>query len=381
MVSYDSKGLVLKIEKDKQTFKGFTTYKRVLRKAKSKDDSDIKRIVQSKFPIKSKQQCRLLDYNHLMSEFICSFESSVFNQAFSDVDLVYGNVYQGKISKIENAGVEIRVGKTVGFIPNLHITIGQFSENIKKKLKVDQKIKVKYFEKHRNSLRFTLKQSLLESDKCLSVLDQAKENTQYPGIVVKTAKGGVLVAFYGGIKGWLPKKFINDGQSYSPSMFYEGQTMLTTIHEVDGDKITLTLDPPKPSKKKTLQVGQRVKGLVKKVEADHLVLEVGDKKVPAVLPCLHLTYDNTLAQALLKSYKPGVKMENLIVIAVEPENVVSLREGLAYFGKKAFIPMVENLEEGIVIRCSYVSEDFSGILVYSPVKGFNGCFRVFKEVC
>lgn len=78
---------------------------------------------------------------------------------------------------------------------------------------------------------FTLKQGLVESEKCLAKIEDAKPKSQFVGFVVQTKISGALVAFYGNCRGWISNRVLNSGNK-GPYMdpreyFFIGQVVRT----------------------------------------------------------------------------------------------------------------------------------------------------------
>lgn len=74
---------------------------------------------------------------------------------------------------------------------------------------------------------------LVESDLCLSDYSLAVPGKQFPGIVVLCTPAGVLVAFYGKVKGWIPTSNILahvDKQQVDPkNLFFVGQVVSLNV--------------------------------------------------------------------------------------------------------------------------------------------------------
>lgn len=72
-----------------------------------------------------------------------------------------------------------------------------------------------------NGVKLTLKPDFLPDDKYLTNIEMAKKNDEYKGMVVKTYKSGVLIAFFGGVKAWL--KSCSEPTKIYGDMFYPGE--------------------------------------------------------------------------------------------------------------------------------------------------------------
>lgn len=76
------------------------------------------------------------------------------------------------------------------------------------------------------SVKFTLKPALVGSDVCLAKIEDAVIGKQYPGVVVHSSKAGILVKFYGGVKGMIPMQLLKNYTDEDPSsLFFIGQVV------------------------------------------------------------------------------------------------------------------------------------------------------------
>lgn len=82
----------------------------------------------------------------------------------------------------------------------------------------------------KESIRLTLKPILVESQHCLTDYSLALPGKQFPGTVVLCTPAGVLVAFYGKIKGWVPTSHLlpntHNGQIDPKTLFFIGQVVI-----------------------------------------------------------------------------------------------------------------------------------------------------------
>lgn len=80
-----------------------------------------------------------------------------------------------------------------------------------------------------NNVIFTLKSGLVESEKCLTSLEQAKRGDQYSGVVVKTKSAGALVIFCNNVMGWISRQRLDDEDGVTKAdpteYFYRGQVV------------------------------------------------------------------------------------------------------------------------------------------------------------
>ncbi|XP_018325003.1 protein RRP5 homolog [Agrilus planipennis] len=234
-----SGGIVLKLNENRR---GFVSLKRVLPSLSQSANTNVTEYVKKKYLVGSKHKCRILDYHHLDNVYFCTVQSNLIKEKwFSIKDAKIGQIVTSKIIEIKESGILVTFGCLKGFIKNLHITNSQYSDYIKKKFSIGQKIQAKIWnvDEHDN-IYLTLKQAFLESDKVLKSSEDAVVGESYPGLVVKTYKAGILIVFYGDVRGFLPQKYL-DGL-VAEEAFHVGQVVNVVISQIRNDQITLSLN-------------------------------------------------------------------------------------------------------------------------------------------
>lgn len=91
--------------------------------------------------------------------------------------------------------------------------------------------------KQDKNIIFTLKSGLVESEKCLTSLEQVKRGDQYTGMVIKTKSAGASVVFYNNIMGWIGSRRLggeDDAAQVDPTeYFYRGQVVSALFFLLD----------------------------------------------------------------------------------------------------------------------------------------------------
>ena len=117
------------------------TNKRLLNTLGKKDNINLTEVIQAKFSVGSKHQCRVLDFNHLSNTYICTPEVTVVKEnLFSPKDLTVGQKVDVTILAVKDEGFVVTTGHIRGFIPNLHISNSEATVNIRRTFKVGQKL-------------------------------------------------------------------------------------------------------------------------------------------------------------------------------------------------------------------------------------------------
>nr|XP_015835283.1 PREDICTED: protein RRP5 homolog isoform X2 [Tribolium castaneum] len=373
------KGLYLQLN---QTETGFISNKRLLKTLPKGADVDIVSAIRKKYPNGSRHQCRVLDYNHMQQLYICTFEKQVIKEKiFTVSDLKIGQAVTAQVTKVVTNGLITKVGHVQGFVPNLQLSNAKFTQNIKAKFTVGMTVNARVLNITDGNVILTLKQGLVESDKCLATLEQLIPCSQYVGFVVQVKVAGALVAFYGDIKGWISNRVLNhasSGHYLDPrEYFFIGQVVTVWVLGIKNDKLHLSLNAPKGQNKHKIKIGQTDNGSVTKIHSDGLDVKLSNYEVKATIPLAHLSTNLSLCPVLLRSYQVGQEIENIICIknsGVAP--VMSRREFIELKNQTSNkhankIPKYRHLRKGAFLRCSFEGVGDGGIYVSSPIQDYH----------
>lgn len=90
--------------------------------------------------------CRILDYNRMEDLYICTVEKSLLQEnIFAIEDLTVGQSVEGTVVEVISPGIMVKCGNVLGFVENLHLSNAAYSETIKSKFRVKQKVKARYY--------------------------------------------------------------------------------------------------------------------------------------------------------------------------------------------------------------------------------------------
>lgn len=122
---------------------GFVTYRRVLNNEKKQLDTVATGdIIKKRYPINRRVECRILDYNRMDCVYICTVEESVLHERYFTTDnLSVGQLVEARVIQIKNDGLVLKFGHLTGFVDNVHLSNALYTENIKSKFSVNQKVK------------------------------------------------------------------------------------------------------------------------------------------------------------------------------------------------------------------------------------------------
>nr|CAH7737780.1 unnamed protein product [Callosobruchus chinensis] len=358
--------------------KGFVTNKRLINSLPKKANIDISETIKAKYYPGSKHKCRILDFSRISRMYICTLEQALIKEkTFTVQDVKVGQLLNVKIITIKPEGLVVSAGHVTGFVPNVYLSNSEYSDNLKKKYKEGQKVDARVLKITIDSnILFTLKPSQVKNDKCLVSLEQAKRGEQYPGVIVKTESAGALVAFYGGVKGWLGKNYLHgNSEDCDPTAyFYYGQVVNVWIAAVREDQVILSLNQPGEFKKTIdLSIGRIVGGIVGKIHKDKIEVHSKNGKLLGTVHMNHLSCSLDLCPVFMKRYTQGDEIKDLLCIDNRSHpNMLSRREGLVFTRtSKIKMKTFEALKKSEIIRCSYVENAESGIYVMPHILDYT----------
>nr|XP_023017308.1 protein RRP5 homolog [Leptinotarsa decemlineata] len=302
VLSKTYKGIYLRLPSDE---KGFVTNKRLMNCLPKNANLDISESISLKFGAGSKHTCRILDYNRLSRLYICTVEQALIKeQIFMPSDVKIGQVVNVTVTSVKNEGLEVSLGHTKGFVPNLFLSNVEYSEAIKKKYQEGFKSKARVLNIDNDTVLLTMKPGQVDSENCLTDLLQAKRGDQYTGVVIHLKSEGALVLFYGNVKGWLSRNYLG-GRNGKEKLdvtkyFYRGQIVNPWVLRVKSDRVILGLKQPEEFKQcLELEIGQRVSGVVGRVMKDSIEVRSVKKQVIGNIPVNHLGTRVSLCPSLM----------------------------------------------------------------------------------
>lgn len=207
--------------------------KRLIRSLSKQNPTNLDVVLGKKFGHGTQHKCRILDYNRLQGTYVCTFEQVILKEkTFTAHDLQVGQFVSAKVSSLTDAGLLVKCGQVDAFIENLHLSNTVFSENIKRHFKVGQMLQARVWAISEKGVLLTLKEGLIKSELCLSEYNRSAQGKQFPGVVglTRTKTGAALIAFYGGLRGVLPKKYMLSKSDDNDGVFFTGQVVGTCKH-------------------------------------------------------------------------------------------------------------------------------------------------------
>lgn len=340
--------------------------------------SDLKDIESSiEYPIGSTHRCRVKKF-HLFDNLIeVSLKKSfIESKDLSTENLKIGEIVEGTIKKHKKAGVYVRLGFALnGFIPRIHTTDSVLSNqfNIEKAFPLNKTIKCRITRLNLNSvtpkISLTAKKTLLSLSQSSIFQDfsKIKEGMSSHGVVCLINDKGILLEFFGNVRGFIPIKYLATYKIEHPDkVFSIGQVVKCTVISVNVELERLVcslIGYENPNKLNTvisnkklmnssLNVGDILRNLkiVSKTFKKGFDLTNSKQNIQVFLPLAHLSDDYFISRLLFASLKIGDTIDKLLVFSKDDANVISVTR------KKVFLDNAESLvmnESDIKLNCPF----------------------------
>lgn len=331
--------------------------------------------VKTTFLPNTKHKCRVLNYDWFDRVYICSMEKDILNQKhFTATNFVPGELCTAEITRIDlqYKSVNLKVDRAQGYVPPEHVS--DFGKNIIDKLKVGKNVNVRVLKNdaERNRILFTMKPSLVQSSlPILGNIKEAKTGSQHHGTVVQVKNTGILVQFFGDLKGWVAPQWIGCEQDDIRKNFAVGQVVAATIIRVDkkSSKMNLSLiSVPKEESRSNLTVGNTIEGIVMESSPQGVQVEIqkDDGNVETgYLPAAHMSPSLEVASLLSARCTPGDKI-SATVFSTRPNVILTTT-----FTPVEKLTDFENLRVGNYLPCSVAEIANNSLKVLLPVNDYD----------
>jgi rRNA biogenesis protein RRP5 len=323
--------------------------------------------ISTEFKRNSQHKCRIISYNWMERLYVCTMEHELLKQKyFSTSDLNFGDTLNVTITNIDiNSGfVKVQADNIWGSVPPEHIS--DIGSSALSKLEIGNSVKARVLNNNEHKVKFTLKESIIKSQlPVLHDIHEAQCGSKYHGTVTKLEKSGMLVRFYGNVKGWVPHTKFND-MTWNYSL---GQTVTVCIESIDEDKgrMMLKIASDKEEEQSVdFLIGEMVEGIVTEssVNGVHLQISKQDKNVTGFLPAGHMAPCVEIGTLLSTQCVPGDKI-SAFVFFKEPSLILS----------RTFVTQEEyrnfdSLKVGDCIPCTIREILQNGIMVILPIENY-----------
>ncbi|XP_071873490.1 ribosomal RNA Processing 5 [Bombus fervidus] len=357
----ESRGIVLQLTKN--GIRGFVSLKRT--------GVEYNKIIE-KFAPGTTHKCRILSYSWLDGIYLCTMQRSLLEQKyFSLSDFKPGDVVNVKITNIDkvNGFVNVQLGKFNGQIAPDHISDEGLSAL--KELKVDKEVEARVLSVHidRKKVYLTLKRSLITSDlPILANIQDAKIDSKHHATIIQIHKRGILVKFFGDVKGWISHTALDTETSNVNWNYSIGQTILVKVQTVDTDSGEITVkmvNQDIQAEKAAFDIGEEVEGTIIESSTQGLYLRISRNEGQTVstgfLPAGHMSPCMEIAALLASKYVPGDTLSALVFATVP--NLILTRTIVTQGRYRNF----EKLKIGDCIPCTIKDMEPDGIRLILPV--------------
>lgn len=335
--------------------------------------------IPSSFVKDSIHKCRILSYDLMDQVHVCTMQKQMLKSTYKTAEILkIGEVIDVQIMNYKPDGfIFVRAGNIMGDVPTEDIMDIGKNNQTKPKEGETRRARVLGKTDQGNRFLFTLKKSLVESQlPILSNFNDAKRGDVYAGTVVNVNHQGLLIKFFGDVKGWLPIQALRI-KSKSAEDYKHGEVINVKIQKIKEDKkLLLSLAQADKIKKQkniqaiiNLEIGDQVKGIV--VESDssgiYLEIEVEDKKKTIVgfLPVGHISPFHEIGSSLASCYVVGDSV-TAFVFSTSPEFL--LTQTFLPSKKYTSIKRVQ-LNSCLPVSIKEISKD--GLKVILPIKGMK----------
>lgn len=339
--------------------------------------------IATEFKQGSTHKCRILAYNWMEHLYVCTMEDEILKQKYFSVsDLNYGDIITVTITQIDkDAGyMHVQAGNILGFVPPMHISDNGLSAL--NKMKIGNSIEARILDlKTFNSVIFTLKQSLIKSKlPVLHDIRNAECGLKYHGTITKIDKNGLLVRFYGNIKGWVSRTALNS-DTYDMNWNYSiGQTITVCIESIEKNEMKLKIVTEKQKQQtKSFLIGEMINGTVVESSIKGVYLKIhreNDENVTtAFLPAGHMAPCIEIGGLLASKCSPG-DVISALVFSTKPGIILSRT-----FVTQEQYRNFDSLKVGDCIPCTIADMSQDGVRVVLPVENYSKLgFVSYKNV-
>ena len=309
------------------------------------------------YQVGSTHKGRIVAYSELDGVFHVSFEKSVLEQQYLRLeDIPIGAVVDSIIEKIiitEDGvgGLIVKVAEGInGLVHEKHLSDVRL-QHPERKFKEGMKVKARVLSTNliKRKMRLTLKKTLVNSETpIIKKYDEVSVGMQTLGTIDKLLGNGAVIQFYGSLKGFLPISEMSEAYIRDPAEHFRiGQVVGVWVLDVDHEskRLIVTCKDPgafaleKQTALKNLRLGQIVSAKVTQKTEDHIIVELADNQLKAILPTGHLS-DKSAAknQYAWKRISTGQTLSNLVVTEKDEKRravILSNKESLLEAAKNS----------------------------------------------
>lgn len=199
----------------------------------------------------------------------------------------------------------------------------------------------------RSRIILTLKKTLVHSQESLiTSFEAATIGLKSPGSIIAFKSRGVIVEFFGGVRGFLPVGEISEAYIKDPKDHFRlGQSVATRVLSVDPREKKLivscrtsSISEAETAQFSSMEVRSLVKATITEKTSNGVVVTVAPHGVRSVIPA-GLLADGS-GKSALKSLKVGDELDAVVLIKDEKRRILTLttKESLLNDAKQGYLP-------------------------------------------
>ncbi|XP_069678974.1 rRNA biogenesis protein RRP5 isoform X2 [Periplaneta americana] len=370
----DGYGVLVKVK----DLKGFVPIRYCsISDSKSDPSMSYKELLLKKYEIGTKHKCKVLSYDYMTQQFVCTLDKVMIKSKVCKIgDLQPGMKIKCQIMEHTRNGALVTIlgcGKLfTAFVQSLNMGNVSLSHP-EKKFPEGSLHSARVLELQGNRIQLTLKPDLVKSRvPPLTRFEDVQIKMECEGVVALITRTGVLVTFYGDVKGWL-----QFGKNVKQGMFYIGQVIKCYVAKVDSTnkkmmlrlKQIISSSATKAKEMQTFQLGKAYRLTVQNV-TDY-VLQVQSDSESGIIPAQHLTDNPLLASLLLKTYVPGTIIESAFCFRDTIPPIFTLRPSLINYFQAKEGGNLSSVHENMLLPCAVKAITSSHVLLQLPLPKYS----------
>ncbi|KAI0127798.1 hypothetical protein BJ170DRAFT_733416 [Xylariales sp. AK1849] len=298
-------------------------------------DGKVDMISQSSGPFQhgSVHRGRVIGYNAVDGVFQLSLEKHILEQPFLRIeDISIGQIVNGTVEKLlvnqdGVSGLLVKLAEHItGFVPEMHLSDLKL-QHPEKKFREGMKLRARVLSTDlvKRQIRLSLKKTLLNSEAIpLKSFDEVVVGMQVPATIISIVANGAIVQFYGSLRGFLPVSEMSEAYIHDPKEYFRvGQVVDVHVLNFDAEAQKLYVSCKDPSAfslekqmaLKSLKLGDVVSAKVIQKTEDHVIVELANNSLKAMLSVGHLTDGSSKkSHSALKKIYVGQTLTDLVVL-------------------------------------------------------------------
>ncbi|XP_016442839.2 rRNA biogenesis protein RRP5 [Nicotiana tabacum] len=300
-------------------------------------DKEVKKLEKS-FKEGKVVRVRVLGFRHLEGLATGVLKTSAFEgSVFTHSDVKPGMVVKAKVIAVDSFGAIVQFSSGVkALCPLRHMSEFEIVKP-RKKFQVGAELVFRILGCKSKRITVTHKKTLVKSKlEILGSYADATEGLITHGWITKIENHGCFVRFYNGVQGFAPRSELGlDPCCEISSMYHVEQVVKCRVTSSNPASrrinLSLTTTPSRVSSNELVKPGKIVSGVVERVTADAVVIDVtAQGHFKGTISPQHLADHTGHAELMKSALRPGYEFDQLLVLDVEGCNLIlSAKHSLA----------------------------------------------------